>query len=63
MLQQTRLSRAALEANKAFKPAQPATTEYERTQQAFDDNRARLRSERLAREAAAGTSTRERRTF
>jgi hypothetical protein len=46
------VSRAAREAHKAFKPIQPETTEYERLQKAFYDNRERLRSERLAREAA-----------
>jgi hypothetical protein len=50
MIQRT-LSRAALEADKAFKPAEPETTEYARTQQAFQDNRERLKMERLAREA------------
>ncbi|MDB5617444.1 hypothetical protein [Tardiphaga sp.] len=42
------------DAEKAFKPTEvkPAKTEFEISQQAFDDNRARLRAERLAREAA-----------
>jgi hypothetical protein len=53
MYEQARVSRAALEAGKAFKPAQPVTTEYEKNQQAFHANRERLKSERLAREAAA----------
>jgi hypothetical protein len=43
---------AVLEAQKAFKPIQPETTEYARIQRAFHDNRERLKSERLAREAA-----------
>jgi hypothetical protein len=46
-------SRAVLQANKAFKPAQSEPTEYEKTQKAADDNRERLKAERLAREAAA----------
>lgn len=53
MFGQARVSRAALEAGKAFKPTQPATTEYEESQQKFHANRERLKSERLAREAAA----------
>ena len=40
-------------ANRAFKPAQPEPTEYEKTQKAAHDNRERLKAERLAREAAA----------
>jgi hypothetical protein len=52
-------SRAELEARKAFKPAQPESTEYARAQQAFHENRKRLRSERLAREAAATDSVRK----
>jgi hypothetical protein len=42
-----------LEANRALKPVQPALTEYARTQKAFDDNRERLKLERLARESTA----------
>jgi hypothetical protein len=55
MFQRPTVTRAGLEADKAFKPNQPATTEteYTRMQKAFHDNRERLRSERLAREAAA----------
>ena len=55
MSERTTVTRAELEARKAFKPSQPATTEteYARTQKALHDNRERLRSERLAREAAA----------
>ena len=45
----TRLER---EANRAFKPAEIELTEYAKSQKAFDDNRERLKSERLAREAA-----------
>ena len=53
MFEHARVSRATLEARKAFKPAQPATTEYAKNQQAFHANRERLKAERLAREAAA----------
>jgi hypothetical protein len=54
MSERTPPSRAVLRANKAFKAAQPELTEYEKTQKALLDNRERLKSERLAREAAAG---------
>jgi hypothetical protein len=58
MSQRAPESRAVREANKAFKPVQPAvTTEYARMQKAFDDNRERLKLERLARENAAGKQT------
>jgi hypothetical protein len=53
MVEQTRVSRAVLEARKAFKPTQPATTDYEKDQQEFEANRERLKAERLAREAEA----------
>jgi hypothetical protein len=53
MFQRTPTSRAVLEANRAFKPVQPALTEYARTQKAFNDNRERLKLERLARENTA----------
>jgi hypothetical protein len=59
MFKQTPVSRAELEAHKAFKPGQPETTEYARMQKAFHDNRERLKSERLAREAAAGERSRK----
>jgi hypothetical protein len=52
MFERTPPSRAVLQANRAFKPAQPEATEYERTQKALHDNRERLKAERLAREAA-----------
>jgi hypothetical protein len=52
MFERTPPSRAVLKANKAFKSAQPELTEYEKTQKAAHDNRERLKSERLAREAA-----------
>ena len=60
MSQRAPASRAVREANrafKAFKPVQPAVTEYARMQKAFDDNRERLKLERLARENAAGKQT------
>ena len=60
MFKQTPVSRAELEAHKAFKPGQPETTEYTRVQQAFQANRERLKSERLARETA-GDFARKRR--
>jgi hypothetical protein len=53
MLKRPPVSRAVTEANKAFRqPDRSETTEYEKTQKAFDDNRERLKAERLAREAA-----------
>jgi hypothetical protein len=60
MFKQTTVSRAVLEANRVFKAAQPETTEYTRVQQAFQANRERLKSERLARETA-GDFARKRR--
>ena len=58
MFERRPASRAELEARKAFKPAQPETTEYARAQKAFQENRERLKSARLAREAAATDSPR-----
>ncbi len=52
MFERTPPSKAVLKANKAFKSAQPEPTEYEKAQQAVQDNRERLKAERLAREAA-----------
>jgi len=52
MSEQARMSRAELEAHKAFKSAQPKATEHEKAQKAFHENRERLKAERLAREAA-----------
>jgi hypothetical protein len=60
MSQRAPASRAVREANrvfKAFKPVQPEVTEYARMQKAVDDNRERLKLERLAREKAAGQQT------
>ncbi|MGJ4880755.1 MULTISPECIES: hypothetical protein [unclassified Bradyrhizobium] len=45
---------AVREAQKAFKPAEPTRSDYEKAQSAFDQNRERLKAERLAREAADG---------
>ena len=57
-------SRAKREANRIFKPVQPAVTEYAEEKKAFDDNRERLKRERLARENSAleQTSGRKRST-
>jgi hypothetical protein len=59
MFERRPASHAELEARKAFKPAQPETTEYARAQKSFHENRERLKSERLAREAAATDSARK----
>lgn len=59
MFERKQASRAELEARKAFKPAEPETTEYARAQKSFHENRERLKSERLAREAAATDSVRK----
>jgi hypothetical protein len=56
MFERRPASRAELEARKAFKPGQLDTTEYARAQKAFHENRERLKSARLAREAAANDS-------
>jgi len=53
MFERTPVSRAVLEARTAFKPTQPEMTEYAAEQKALHDNRERLKSERLAREADA----------
>lgn len=52
MIERSPASRAAREANRAFKPIPPETTEYAKIQKAFHDNRERLKAERQAREAA-----------
>ncbi|MBV9565928.1 MAG: hypothetical protein JOY90_36575 [Bradyrhizobium sp.] len=64
MSERTQVSRAVLEARKAFKPTPPkkTDTDYARMQQAFHENRERLKAERLAREAAARGSAREQKT-
>lgn len=53
MFERTTVSRAMLEARRAFKPTQPEKTEYATEQKALHDNRERLKSDRLAREADA----------
>ncbi len=59
MFERKPASRAELEARKAFKPAEPESTEYARAQKSFHENRERLKSERLAREAAIADSVRK----
>ena len=56
MFERKPASRAELEARKAFKPAEAETTEYARAQRSFHENRERLKSERLAREAVTTDS-------
>ena len=48
--------RAIREANKAFKAREPLTptTDYAKAQRSFQENRERLKAQRLAREANAG---------
>ena len=48
--------RAIREANQAFKAPEPQipTTDYAKAQQSFQENRERLKAQRLAREAKAG---------
>ncbi|WGD49625.1 hypothetical protein QA641_28840 [Bradyrhizobium sp. CB1650] len=52
MLRDQSATRARRAANKLFKQVEPKkpVTEYEKTQQAFHENRERLKAERLARE-------------
>jgi hypothetical protein len=57
MLRSKPASRAVLEANRLFKPAQPKPTEYAEREKAFQDNRERLKSERLARTNAVAGDT------
>ena len=59
MIERRMTSRAEVEARKAFKSAQPETTEYARAQKAFYENRERLKSERLARDALVTDGTRK----
>jgi len=56
MRQHPSSTRLELEANRVFKPAELELTEYAKLQKALDDNRERLKSERLAREAAVTTA-------
>ncbi|MCS3724993.1 hypothetical protein [Bradyrhizobium betae] len=53
MLKDQSTNRAKLEANKAFKPVetQKPVNDYARDQHSFNENRERLKAERLAREA------------
>ena len=62
MIQRTPTSHAKREANRAFKPPKPEkqTNEYAKLQRAFHDNRERLKSERLAREANTAELSRKR---
>lgn len=46
-------TRAVIEAHKVFKPIEPEITEYARMQKSFQDNRERLKLERLSREEVA----------
>jgi len=55
-MSERRPTAAVLEANKAFKPAEPTRSDYEKAQNAFDQNRERLKAERLSREAAVRDS-------
>jgi hypothetical protein len=54
-----RPSKAELEARKVFKPAEPASNEYDKAQRALLDNRERLKAERMAREASVTTDVRK----
>jgi hypothetical protein len=54
IMSERRPTAAVLEANKAFKPAAATRNDYEKEQNALDQNRERLKAERLAREAAVG---------
>ena len=63
MIERAHVSRAVLEANRAFKPVPPETTEYARIQKAFHDNRERLKAERQAREAVAAGCSRAQKPF
>lgn len=53
MFNRITVTRAVIDAHKAFKPIQPEMTEYARMQKAFQDNRERLKLERLTRQDAA----------
>jgi hypothetical protein len=57
MLRDQSSDRAKREANKAFKPAktQKPMNDYAKDQNSFNENRERLRAERLAREAKPGS--------
>ncbi|CCE03792.1 hypothetical protein [Bradyrhizobium sp. STM 3809] len=51
-MSERRPTAAMLEAHKLFKPIKVPTSDYDKTQSAFHQNRERLKAERLAREAA-----------
>ena len=53
MFRRIRMTRAVIEAHKVFKPIEPEITEYARMQKSFQDNRERLKLERLSREEVA----------
>lgn len=57
MFKEKPASRAELAARKVFKPVQPDSSDYAKSQKTFHDNRERLKAERLAREAAAAEGT------
>jgi hypothetical protein len=54
-------NQAIREANKAFKVREPQTptTDYAKAQQTFQENRERLKAQRLAREAKAAENRRD----
>ena len=53
MVRRITMTRAVIEAHKVFKPIEPEITEYARMQKSFQDNRERLKLERLSREEVA----------
>jgi hypothetical protein len=53
MFRRITMTRAVIEAHKVFKPIEPEITEYARMQKSFQDNRERLKLERLSREEVA----------
>jgi hypothetical protein len=59
MMRDQPASKALRDANRAFKPVETKNkkemTDYAKTQQSLHENRERLKAERLAREARAGT--------
>ena len=56
MFKRIAVTRAVIEARKVFKPIEPEITEYARMQKSYQDNRERLKLERLNREEAAQRS-------
>ena len=59
MLKDQSSDRAKREANKAFKPVETKkpVNEYDKAKQSFNENRERLKAERLAREVKQGSRT------